>query len=247
MRRIGSAAKSLAKSACLLLVSSPGWASAAHAAEFCMTGSRVEAVDLSAPVNQSFLDHMKMVGVNTIVRYYDHEDETLPGKTLRKGERDVIVMNGFQTAVVFQHRNDRFASFTALRGRQDAERSLFLAAENSQPKGSAIYFGVDGPWRTPYELVNILAYFQEVNMRLRGSGYRVGVYGSGLVCHTLLANGLAELCWLAAPTSWPNYHDYYQTRKWSLAQLPTTQCGGRSVDFNLVSGIGADYGQFGYQ
>jgi hypothetical protein len=128
----------------MLLASLVIWASAAHAADYCSRDPRVEAVDLSAPVNQSFLDQMQAIGINTIIRYYDHEDETLPGKTLRKAERDLILTNGFKTAVVFQHRNNQFASFTALRGRQDAERSLALAAENSQPKGSAIYFGVDG-------------------------------------------------------------------------------------------------------
>jgi hypothetical protein len=104
---------------------------------------------------------------------------------------------------------------------------------------------VDGPWNTSYELANITAYFQEVNARLAGSGYRVGVYGSGLVCDALLANGLAELCWLAAPTTWPDFSAYYQTKRWKLVQLPTTQCGGRSVDFNLANGLAAEYGQFG--
>ena len=217
----------------------------AHATDFCMRDPRVEAVDSSAPVTQSFLDQMKAIGISTIFRYYDHEDETLPGKTLRRGERDVIVMRGLKIGVVFQHRNNKFASFTALRGRQDAERSLILAAENSQPIGSAIYFGVDGPWNTPYELANIMGYFQEVNARLAGSGYRLGVYGSGLVCNALLANGLAELCWLAAPTSWPDFSAWYQTKRWKLVQLPTTRCGGRSVDFNLASDTAAEYGQFG--
>jgi Domain of unknown function (DUF1906) len=217
----------------------------AQAAEFCTTDPRVEAVDSSAPVTQSFLDKMKAIGISTIIRYYDHEDETLPGKTLRRGERDAIVMNGLKMGVVFQHRNNKFASFTALRGRQDAERSLVLAAENSQPRGSAIYFGVDGPWNTPDELANIMAYFQAVNARLAGSGYRVGVYGSGLVCNALLAHGLAELCWLAAPASWPDFSAYYQTKRWRLVQLPTTQCGGRSVDFNLANGPAPEYGQFG--
>jgi hypothetical protein len=69
--------------------------------------------------------------------------------------------------------------------------------------------------------------------------------GSGLVCNTLLANGLAELCWLAAPTSWPDFSAWYQTKRWKLVQLPTTQCGGRSVDFNLADGGAAEYGQFG--
>jgi hypothetical protein len=234
-----------ARSVCILVVSFGIWVSTAHATDFCRTDPRVEAVDSSAPVTQSFLDQVKAIGIKTIIRYYDHEDETLPGKTLRRGERDVIVMNGLKMGVVFQHRNNKFASFTALRGRQDAERSLILAAENSQPRGSAIYFGVDGPWNTPYELANIMAYFQEVHARLADSGYRIGVYGSGLVCNALVNNGLAELCWLAAPTTWPDFSAYYQTKRWQLVQLPTTQCGGRSVDFNLANGLEAEYGQFG--
>jgi len=52
------------------------------------------------------------------------------------------------------------------------------------------------------------------------------------------------LCWLGAPASWPDYHAYYQGRKWGLAQLRTSQCGGRSVDFNLANDRLADYGQF---
>src|SRR5207249_4227637 len=179
---------------CMLVISLAAWASMAGAKDYCARDPRIEAVDLSAPVSQSFLDNMQAIGIKTIIRYYDHEDETLPGKTLRRAERDLILANGFKTAVVFQHHNDQFASFTAWRGGQDAERSIALAKENSQPKGSAIYFGVDGPWQ---ELIGIISYFQEVYTRLVRTGYRVGVYGSGLVCSTLLTNGLAETCWLA--------------------------------------------------
>jgi hypothetical protein len=221
------------------------WGSAAYATDLCARDPQIQAVDSSAPVNQSFLDQMKAIGINTVIRYYDHEDETLPGKTLRRGERDAIVGSGLKLGVVFQHRNNKFGSFTALRGRQDAERSLILAAENLQPAGSANYFGVDGAWSAPDQLANIMIYFQEVNARLAGSGYRVGVYGSGLVCNTLLANQLAELCWLAAPTNWPDFSAWYQTKRWKLVQLPTTWCGGRSVDFNLANGAEPEYGQFG--
>src|SRR5438477_313120 len=245
-RTCGSAAECVpARSVWMFVASFAVWVSTAHATDFCMTDPRVEAVDSSAPVTQSFLDQIKAIGIRTIIRYYDHEDETLPGKTLRRGERDAILMNGLKMGVVFQHRHDKFASFTALRGRQDGERSLILAAENAQPRGSAIYFGVVGPWHAPYELANIMEHFREVNARLGGSRYRVGLYGSGLVCNALLANGLAELCWLAAPTSWPDFSAWYQTKRWKLVQLPTTQCGGRSVDFNLASDTAAEYGQFG--
>ena len=220
------------------------WASAAQAGEYCANDPRVEAVDLSAPVDQGFLNTMRVIGIKTIIRYYDHEDETLPGKTLRREEHDLILSNGFKTAVVFQHHNNQFASFTAPRGREDAERSLALAGENSQPRGSAIYFGVDGPWQAAYELANVATYFRGLKARLAGFGYRIGVYGSGLVCNMLLSTGLAELCWLGAPTSWPDYHAYYQTGHWGLAQLRTSRCGGRSVDFNLANDMVADYGQF---
>ena len=242
----GSSAAKSAELACLLLVSLVVWTSGAQAGYYCANDPRIEAVDLSAPVDQSFLDTMRGIGIKTIIRYYDHEDETLPGKTLRAAERNLILANGFQTAVVFQHHNNWFASFTALRGQQDAERSLLLAQENLQPKGSAIYFGVDGPWQSAYELANVAAYFQELKARLVGFGYRIGVYGSGLVCNMLLSTRLAELCWLGASTSWPDYHAYYQMRRWGLAQLRTSQCGGRSVDFNLANDRVADYGQFGH-
>ena len=66
---------------CMYVASLAIWASTAHATDFCMTDPRVEAVDTSAPVTQSFLDQIKAIGISTIIRYYDHEDETLPGKT----------------------------------------------------------------------------------------------------------------------------------------------------------------------
>jgi Domain of unknown function (DUF1906) len=242
--KIVTAAAHAAKCVSVLLAGALAWSPALHAREHCASDSRIGAVDLSTPVDQTFLDAMRGIGIKTIIRYYDHENETLPGKTLRRSERDAILTNGFDTAVVFQHHNDQLASFTAMRGRLDADRSLALAGENSQPRGSAIYFGVDGAWETSFELVNVVAYFKEIKTRLAGAGYRVGVYGSGLVCDVLRSSGLAELCWLGAPTSWPLYQIYYQTMNWRLAQLRTSQCGGRSVDFNLVNGIVADYGQF---
>jgi hypothetical protein len=218
----------------------------APAAEYCVKDPQIAAVDLSAPVDQNFLNQMQASGISTIIRYYDHADETLPGKTLTRTERDLILANGFKIAVVFQHHNDQLTSFTELRGQRDAERALDLAQANSQQRGSAIYFGVDGPWHRDYQLATIMNYFKEVRVRLAGARYRVGVYGSGLACDILLSNGLADLCWLGAPSSWPQYYEYYQMKKWRLAQLPTSRCGERSVDFNLVNSFAADYGQFGY-
>lgn len=232
--------------ACLLAAGTPAAATVPHGSAYCAQNSGVAAADTSARTTQGFLDAMRQVGVQTIIRYYDHADETLPGKTLRRNERNLIIQNGFRIGVVFQHFNNKFSSFTPERGWQDADRSLALAVENLQPTGSAIYFGVDGPWgRAPSELDRIMAYFWAANDRLKTSGYRVGVYGSGLVCSALLQQGLARLCWLANARSWPGYEAYIGTRRWSLVQSLPTNCAGRQVDFNFGNETQPDHGQFG--
>jgi len=213
--------------------------------DLCFKNSGAMAVDLSVPVNQSFLTTMREVGVTTIIRYYDHKDETIKGKTLRRAERDLIIANGFKILVVFQHWNQRFRSFTARRGRSDAERSLVLALENRQTPGSAIYFGVDGHWGDPSELKAIKAYFVAAKLRMKHTPFRVAAYGSGLVCNELLSAGLAEMCWLSNAKSWPGYEPFLKTKRWKLLQRLSQDCGGRNVDFNLGNGVDQDVGQFG--
>lgn len=221
-----------------LLSSSP--AGARH----CRPKSGAVAADTSAVATPAFLAKMREVGVSTIVRYYDHEDETLPGKTLRRAERDLIAAAGFRLLVVFQHRNDRLSTFTPERGRADAGRSLDLARENAQPAGSAVHFGVDGPWGER-ELPLVRAYFREAAPRVRAAGYRVGIYAGGFMCRAIVAEELADLCWLANAKSWPGYAERLADRKsWHLRQTLPETCGDRQVDFNFSHARGTDFGQF---
>ena len=118
MRIVSFAATSLATFSCVLLITMGFCGSAARAMDYCVRDAQAAAVDLSAPVDQSFLNQMQTSGINTIIRYYDHTDETLPGKTLTRIERDFILANGFKIAVVFQHHNDRLTSFSWWRGRR---------------------------------------------------------------------------------------------------------------------------------
>jgi hypothetical protein len=198
-------------------------------------------------VTAAFIGKMREVGVDTIVRYYDHVDETIEGKTLRFAERLEIAEAGFEILVVFQHNNNEIATFRdRRRGAADAARSLALAAEIGQPVGSAIYFGVDGPWRSPADLGDIVRYFSDIRrvFEARGGQYRVGVYGGGLVCRTLLDRKLADHCWLANATSWPGYEEFLASKRWTLRQLLTGKCGDREVDFNLAPPGTARFGQF---
>lgn len=203
-----------------------------------------KAVDLSQPVNQTFLDDVKALGVSTIIRYYDHTNETIRGKTLRRAERDLIVRNGLKIAVVFQHNNDELASFTVARGTMDAERSLVLAAENLQPQDTAIYFGIDGGWSTAADLDRIRQYVSTASIRIRAAGFRMGVYGSGRVCRMVLSEDLADHCWLANARGWPDYDLFFQSSQWVLRQYLPERVGSFEVDFNDINPEVSDFGQF---
>jgi glycoside hydrolase-like protein len=119
----------------------------------CAANPNFTVVDFSAPLSMLLTDKklpalkaLKAFQVDTIFRYYDHRDETLPGKTLLPDESDAILAAGLKIGVVFQHHNDDPAKFLVpSAGTKDAEQALKLADDNRQPYGSAIYFGVDGP------------------------------------------------------------------------------------------------------
>jgi hypothetical protein len=121
----------------------------------CAPNAKFTAVDFSVPLaglspgnDGGTLAELRKFKVTTVFRYYDHLDETLPGKTLHRAESKAILAAGMQLGVVFQHHNDDPAKFLIPEiGRKDAERALALALENEQPRDSAIYFGVDGPER----------------------------------------------------------------------------------------------------
>jgi hypothetical protein len=221
---------------------------------------KISGRPLSAPVDDRFLLKMKEIQVNTIIRYYDWEMETIRGKTLFPRELKRIHDNGMKIAVIFQHNNDKMATFENLeRGTVDARRALQLAKLNKQPAGSAIYFGVDGvddrflgeflkrkrSGKDRYGLALIKNYFQRVNKEISTSGFDVGAYGSGLVCKELLTQRLVRYCWLANARSWPGYDEFEKTKLWSLKQhVETRNCGGRNVDLNVVNPEKLDFGQW---
>lgn len=236
--------------AALLIGAQAGDAIASGSHDFaahCYAGSGVMAADTSQPVTPAFLKKMREVGVHTIIRYFDHENETIRGKTLTFGERMEIAASGFNILVVFQHWGQRISTFRdRTRGTSDAMRALKLAHDVGQPVGSAIYFAVDGPWSNPKDMADIVRYFTDVRRTVAANGnlYRVGVYGSGQVCSTILDRGLADYCWLANARSWPGYDTHLASGRWQLRQLMPGKCGDREVDFNILPSRSAYFGQF---
>lgn len=229
-------------------MSGQAMASGSHkSADHCYRSSGVMAADTSQPVTSSFLKKMEEVGVHTIIRYFDHKNETIPGKTLTFDERMHIAEAGFHILVVFQHWGQRISTFRDhTRGKSDAVRALTLAHDVGQPVGSAIYFAVDGPWSNAKDMADITRYFTDVRRTVteKGNLYRVGVYGSGQVCSAILDRGLADYCWLANARKWPGYNAHLASGRWQIRQLMPGKCGDREVDFNLLPSRSAYFGQF---
>ncbi|MBN9091611.1 MAG: DUF1906 domain-containing protein [Reyranella sp.] len=182
-------------------------------------------------------------GARFVCRYYR------PGSTgaLTTAEAQVLVGAGLAIVAVFEGAGNKIGWFSAQQGVADAQAALGHAASIGQPAGSAIYFAVDFD-ADPGEVGSaITSYFAAVNSTFRNGGapYRIGVYGSGLVCSTLIGANLASLGWLSGSRGWRGYTTY--ARAATIVQVitapPTLICNGQlAVDRDV--GQNADIGAF---
>lgn len=191
---------------------------------------------------------LKAGGVETIIRYYNHNNSTsLPQKRMEKDEYDEILAAGLSLAVVFQQRggaNGNIQDLTAATGARDGKRAVELARAYGQPQNSAIYFAVDDDYTAATDIASIIDYFKAVSKALKGL-YRVGIYGSGKVAASVCDADAATFVWLAAGTGWAGTKDMLKTDQWSLYQFhPPQTYKGVVYDGNFVGGKWKDFGQF---
>lgn len=191
-------------------------------------------------------------GVGTVIRYYNFSNSlSFPEKCLQLAEAQALGAQGVQIAVVFQQRQNQVADFTELKGRAAGRRAYRHAHDSiGQPAGSAIYFSVDFD-ASPAEIENEIApYFKGIKQAFdeesAGSPeYRLGVYGSGLVCRTLSDKGLIDFIWLAMSRGFSGTREALAAGEFHLAQrAPAATLCGLDVDFNDANPAHADFGAF---
>ncbi|WP_187394032.1 glycoside hydrolase domain-containing protein [Oceaniovalibus sp. ACAM 378] len=236
---------------CVISAAMPAHSAAQKSDDFCRAASGVDMVDTSQIVTPEFLDKMREIGVTTIGRYFDYEDETITGKRLRAEELPLIASYGMSLVVVFQHNNNLAETFVDWknRGPADAREALKLAAQFGQPDNGAIYFGVDGDFvgnGAIFHTDDVLGYFEEVNRTFDAAGvsYPVGVYGSGETCFTLIGEGLAGFCWLSHSHGFTGTPEALSAGAFDIEQFLHGTCGGRPVDFNKVNEGVTAFGQW---
>jgi hypothetical protein len=191
-------------------------------------------------------------GVRTVIRYYNFSNSrTFPGKRMELAEAQALAAQGLQIGVVFQQRQDRAADFSEQRGFDAGRRAHRHARENiGQPAGSGIYFSVDFDASNSEIRNNVAPYFEGVKRAFEQEGggaseYRVGAYGSGLVCSTLAGRGLIELVWLAMSRGFRGTREALRAGEFHLAQrAPATTLCRLGVDFNDPNPDRPDFGAF---
>jgi len=203
------------------------------------------------------LDQLKVQGGSFVFRYYCTSNGN--SKLLTLAEADSIVNAGLTIAIVFEdyggaHRKgepetkSHIEDFDPAVATSNAATALARAAQIGQPAGSAIYFAVDFDFQAQSDLNHIVGYFRVIAdaFSKQTISYRLGVYGSGLVCKTVSASVPAvEFRWLTYSTGWADTSDY---NDWTVDQhrsgtyFTLTGIGAGDVEDNIASS--QDFGQF---
>ena len=213
-------------------------------------GGTLPAIVDSSVHCQSEVAKLKKMGVKVIVRYFAKAKQGggLEQKILEKPEADAILDGGLSLAISYQYNNGDIDTFNPTRATEDVLDCIKKADAIGQPKGSAIYFGVDNGWDDATSIGKVKEYFQTIKdvLKKNGNRFEVGVYGSGLMCQTMREKHLASYSWIAGLSDgWPGRPDYLATQKWNLYQnVLEFPVGSVKVDTDVVNPKAAKIGSF---
>ena len=194
----------------------------------------------------NLIDCMKARGITAIGRYYTRNRSN--SKILTAEEARRLSQAGIKIWPVYQNRHRLPVDFSATKGKQEAEDALDYAKNIvNQPTGSAIYFSADFDASQATFNSAIRPHFEAIAaaFAVAGNPYRIGVYGSGAVCKSLLDAGLVQLSWLSQSGGFRGTPQFKASRRWNILQaLPVSGfCDfDDDVDPNTIN---ADMGDFG--
>ena len=186
------------------------------------------------------VDILRSKGVAAVGRYYR---VVHPEWRMTKTEAQKLSAAGIKLFTVYEDSGHNL-TLTAAQGKTDGQNALDQAGQIGQPAGTPIYFALEGLPNGYQEadLPAIRKYFSGVQQAI-GSKYQLGVYSNGLVCETLLDEGICNYTWLSASKAFAGTRDFYRSGRWNLAQkTPLDQnWNGLSVDVNEAK---AEFGAF---
>lgn len=205
-----------------------------------------QALDSSLPLKDK-ISCLKNNGITAVGRYYTSSKTNK--KLLKPDEANALSRAGIHIWAVYQDRQDRLSDFSHAKGLAAGADALSYALNTiKQPSASAIYFSVDfDPSKSEYEN-SVKPFFEGVNEAFAqgNSPYRIGVYGSGLICRSLLDAVLVTYTWLSMSTGFRGTPEFTASNKWHLLQRREVKgfCNLSSVDPDDINGNKLDFGGF---
>ena len=201
---------------------------------------RIAIIDVSNNPLQ-WLDRLHKNEIRVIARYFArapqpefptkrmaHSFVTLGGR--KELETDILIKNNISILSLYQYKSSTPEKF--LKGLQDTDETKTASGEAkadaraalaqarlvSQPKGSAIYFGVDvDVTRSDPLFPSVKNYFDIVRNEI-GGAYKIGAYGCGTTCRTLLDAKLIDYTWVSASPGHEGTPDFISSGRWHLFQ-----------------------------
>jgi hypothetical protein len=159
-----------------------------------------------------FAEGLKEAGYSFAGRYYNINNQA---KNLTLAEAKVLSSAGLAIIAVWENGYPIKASYFSYDvGVHDGTSAYFYAMKTiGQPAGTPIYFAVDYDASSADLASSIVPYFNGIADGIKAIGgndplYEVGVYGSGLVCKSLLTQDLATYTWMAQPSEWQGSKDF---------------------------------------
>ncbi|BDC48001.1 hypothetical protein F183_A03170 [Bryobacterales bacterium F-183] len=192
---------------------------------------------------QPFLNCLNAEGMAFAARYYC---KSTSQKRLSKNEAKALSQAGLKIAVVYQDAQDGIEHFNGVKGKASAKKALEQAADIGQPAGSAIYFACDFDPSADETRGPVTEFFHAVNAELAAAtvSYKVGVYGSGLVCRVIRDASLASFAWLAGATGFRET-SAFRPRAHLLQILPSRSiCSSPKLEIDDDIAFTADFGGF---
>jgi glycoside hydrolase-like protein len=169
-------------------------------------------------------DMLKKVGVDTVGRYlsaYHH------WKVIGPAEAHALGAAGINVFLVYE---DGAQAKGAAAGKAAGLWVRNYLPIIGVPPGACVYLAED---YNPgvHELPAIEAYFAEFRAALAPQ-YRIGCYGSGLICNALFDKKLVEKRWITNSRAFFDSKADVAAGKWDLHQHLPIKLGGLQVDWN---------------
>lgn len=195
-----------------------------------MTLVTTKVIDVNFDVTPH-LAALKRAGVQTIFGYLNPLGQN--EKALTPARARAIANSGLRLGLVSEGWGD-FAhnGISANAGRRDALHALRTAPTLGVTDEAVIYFAVDvdATWGQIFSLV--VPYFAAI--KSAAGGAKIGVYGSGAVCETVLQQQLATHAWLSCSLGWLRSREFAVSDRWQLKQQLPTRVAGVPCDPNVV-------------